>query len=42
MEVIIDDIAQVLSVADANKILDEFYRKGKGGGTRSFISMKRF
>ncbi len=30
MEVIIDDIAQVLHVADVNKILDEFYRKGKG------------
>lgn len=30
MEVIIDDIAQVLSAADVNKILDEFYRKGKG------------
>lgn len=30
MEVIIDDIAQVLHVADVNKILDEYYRKGKG------------
>ena len=30
MEVIIDDIAQVLHVADVKKILDEFYRKGKG------------
>ncbi len=30
MEVMIDDIAQVLHVADVNKILDEFYRKGKG------------
>ncbi|MDD8018595.1 MAG: N-6 DNA methylase, partial [Bacteroidota bacterium] len=30
MEVIIDDIAQVLNAADVNKILDEFYRKGKG------------
>ena len=30
MEVIIDDIAEVLSAADVNKILDEYYRKGKG------------
>ena len=30
MEVIIDDIAEVLHVADVNKILDEYYRKGKG------------
>jgi predicted helicase len=30
MEVIIDDIAEVLHVADVNKILDEFYKKGKG------------
>lgn len=30
MEVIIDDIAQVLHVADVKQILDEFYRKGKG------------
>lgn len=30
MEVIIDDIAEVLYVADVKTILDEFYRKGKG------------
>ncbi|MFZ1978176.1 MAG: N-6 DNA methylase, partial [Bacteroidota bacterium] len=30
MEVIIDDIAEVLHAADVNKILDEYYRKGKG------------
>ena len=30
MEVIIDDIAEVLYAADVNKILDEYYRKGKG------------
>jgi len=30
MEVMIDDIAQVLHAADVKKILDEFYRKGKG------------
>ncbi len=30
MEVIIDDIAEVLHVADVNTILDEYYRKGKG------------
>ncbi|MCX6122357.1 MAG: N-6 DNA methylase [Ignavibacteriales bacterium] len=30
MEVIIDDIAEVLQAADVNKILDEYYRKGKG------------
>lgn len=30
MEAMIDDIAQVLHVADVKKILDEFYRKGKG------------
>ena len=30
MEVMIDDIAEVLQAADVNKILDEYYRKGKG------------
>ncbi|GBD91594.1 N-6 DNA Methylase [bacterium BMS3Abin04] len=30
MEVIIDDIAEVLNVADAKKILDQYYHKGKG------------
>lgn len=30
MEVIVDDIAEVLQAADVNKILDEYYRKGKG------------
>jgi predicted helicase len=30
LEVIIDDIAEVLQAADVNKILDEYYRKGKG------------
>jgi len=30
METIIDDISEVLQVADVNKILDEFYKKGKG------------
>lgn len=30
MEVIIDDISEVLQAADVNKILDEYYRKGKG------------
>jgi len=30
MEVIIDDIAEVLHAADVKKILDEYYRKGKG------------
>jgi predicted helicase len=30
LEIIIDDIADVLSVADAKKILDQFYREGKG------------
>ncbi|MDD5361480.1 MAG: N-6 DNA methylase [Ignavibacteria bacterium] len=30
MEVIVDDISEVLHAADVNKILDEFYRKGKG------------
>jgi len=30
MEVIIDDISEVLQTADVNKILDEFYKKGKG------------
>lgn len=30
MEVMIDDIAQALHAADVKKILDEFYRKGKG------------
>lgn len=30
MEVIIDDIAEVLSVADAKKILEQYYHEGKG------------
>jgi hypothetical protein len=30
MEVIIDDISEVLQAADVNKILNEFYRNGKG------------
>ena len=30
MEVIIDDIAEVLSVADVKKILDQYYHEGKG------------
>ncbi len=30
MEVIIDDIAEVLNVADAKKILDHYYHEGKG------------
>ena len=30
MEVIIDDIAEVLSVADATKLLNDFYKTGKG------------
>jgi predicted helicase len=30
MEVIVDDIAEVLQAADVNKILDEYYHKGKG------------
>lgn len=30
MEVIIDDIADVLSAADAKKILDQYYHEGKG------------
>lgn len=30
MEVIVDDIAEVLQAADVNKILNEYYRKGKG------------
>ena len=30
MQVIIDDISEVLQAADLNKILDEYYRKGKG------------
>jgi predicted helicase len=30
MQVIIDDIAEVLSVADTNTILHEFYKEGKG------------
>ncbi len=30
MEVIIDDIAEVLSAADAKKILDQYYKEGKG------------
>ncbi len=30
MEIIIDDIAEVLSVADAKKILNKYYHEGKG------------
>lgn len=30
MEIIIDDIAEVLNVADAKNILDKFYHEGKG------------
>ncbi|MEJ5261478.1 MAG: type ISP restriction/modification enzyme [Ignavibacterium sp.] len=30
MEIIIDDIAEVLSVADAKKILEQYYHEGKG------------
>ena len=30
MEVIVDEIASVLSVADVKKILEEFYKEGKG------------
>ncbi|HRN26225.1 MAG TPA: N-6 DNA methylase [Ignavibacteriaceae bacterium] len=30
MEIIIDDIAEVLNVADAKKILDHYYHEGKG------------
>jgi len=30
MEVMVDDIAEVLEVADVNKILRDYYRKGKG------------
>ncbi len=30
MEVIIDDIAEVLQVADASKLLNDFYKQGKG------------
>lgn len=30
LEVIVDDIAEVLSVADVNKILHDYYRNGKG------------
>ena len=30
MEVIIDDISEVLQAADVNKILNEFYKNGKG------------
>ncbi len=30
MEVIVDDISDVLQAAEVNKILDEFYKKGKG------------
>jgi predicted helicase len=30
MEIIIDDIAEVLSAADAKKILDQYYHEGKG------------
>ncbi len=30
MEIIIDDIAEVLNIADAKKILDQYYHEGKG------------
>ncbi len=30
MEIIVDDIAEILNVADINKILHEYYRTGKG------------
>ncbi len=30
MEVIIDDIAEVLNVSDASKLLNDFYKQGKG------------
>ncbi|MBL7127465.1 MAG: N-6 DNA methylase [Ignavibacteria bacterium] len=30
MEIIIDDIAEVLAVSDAKKILDQYYHEGKG------------
>ena len=30
MEIIIDDIADVLAVSDAKKILDHYYHEGKG------------
>ena len=30
MEVIIDDIAEVLNVADASKLLNDYYKQGKG------------
>jgi predicted helicase len=30
LEIIIDDIAEVLSVADAKRLLDEYYHNGKG------------
>src|SRR5438552_11170126 len=30
MEVIIDDIAEVLNVADVNNILKQYYKSGKG------------
>ncbi|MHB9041172.1 MAG: type ISP restriction/modification enzyme, partial [Melioribacteraceae bacterium] len=30
MEIIIDDISDVLAVADAKKILDQYYKEGKG------------
>lgn len=30
LEVIVDDIAEVLNVADVNKILHDYYREGKG------------
>ncbi|MDZ4203523.1 MAG: type ISP restriction/modification enzyme [Bacteroidales bacterium] len=30
LQIIVDDIAEVLSVADVNKILQDYYREGKG------------
>ena len=30
MQIIIDDIAEVLAVADARKVLDQYFREGKG------------
>lgn len=30
MEIIVDDIAEILNIADINKILHEYYRTGKG------------
>lgn len=31
LQIIVDDIAEILNVADANKILHEYHRTGKGG-----------